>query len=215
VTATASSPPVRRSALEAIHAAAGARWLSDTQRWPVDYGEPAAEGATAGQAAGLAEIGPLDKLLVRGPDAMTAVGAAAPDAGVWPLGPDEVLLLFAAAEGAADRILAALASADVSVVDVGSAWTVLRLAGPAAPALMTELAPVSVDPRTFAEGSIAQGSLVNVRAIVRRHDAAIGPGYTILVARDEAAYAWSAIVDLGRDHGLRVVGPAAVARANR
>jgi glycine cleavage system aminomethyltransferase T len=74
---------------------------------------------------------------------------------------------------------------------------------------------MALDPAELADGSIAQGPLVNVRAIVRRHDAPVGPGYTILVAREDAHYAWHAIVELGEELGLRPAGAAAVARANR
>jgi heterotetrameric sarcosine oxidase gamma subunit len=209
MTATLGSP-IRRSALEAAHAAEGARWISVTARWPIDYGDRAAEAEAAARAAGLAEIGPVDKLVVHGLGAPALVRVAALGTGIWPIAPDEVLLLFRPGDGAAERVGQELGRGDGSVVDVGSAWTVLRLAGPAAPALMAELSPIDLDPRTFADGAIALGPLVNIRAIVRRHDAAFGPGYTILIARDEAAYAWHAIRELGAPHGLRVVGPAAV-----
>lgn len=212
---SAVAPPVRRSAIEAEHARLGARWLSDDTRWPLDYGDPSAEAEAAARAIGLAEVGPLDKLLVRGPEAAATVGVVGLDAGVWVLDEDEVLLLHRPADGARERIAAALTGPDLSLVDLGSAWAVLRLAGPGAPALLAELSPMPLAPDELADGAIAQGSLVNVRAIVRRHDAPIGPGYTILVAREDAAYAWHAITELGEGHGLRPVGPAAVARAAR
>ena len=208
-----AAPPVRRSALEAEHARLGARWVADDARWPADYGDPTAEAATAARAVGLAELGPLDALLVRGPKAAAAVGAADLDAGVWVLGPDEVLLLYRPAGDAQRTIEEALAGADVSLVEMSSAWTALRLAGPGAPALLTELSPMPLGPGDLPDGAIAQGPLVNVRAIVRRHDAAFGPGYTILAAREDAHYAWHAIAALGEGHGLAFVGPAAVARA--
>jgi heterotetrameric sarcosine oxidase gamma subunit len=210
---TATVRPIRRSALEAEHERLGARWTSDEARFPTDYGDPGGEAESAARAIGLAEIGPLDALLVRGPGAAASVEAAGVDAGVWVLGPDEVLLLFRPAAGAADRLRSALGGADVA--DLSSAWTVLRLAGPGAPTLLAELSPMALDPAELADGSIAQGPLVNVRAIVRRHDAPVGPGYTILVAREDAHYAWHAIVELGEELGLRPAGAAAVARANR
>jgi heterotetrameric sarcosine oxidase gamma subunit len=212
---TATVRPIRRSSLEAEHERLGARWTSDEARFPTDYGDPGGEAATAAGAIGLAEIGPLDALLVRGPGAAASVEAAGVDAGVWVLGPDEVLLLFRPAAGAADRLRSALGGADVALADLSSAWTVLRLAGPGAPTLLAELSPMALDPAELADGSIAQGPLVNVRAIVRRHDAPVGPGYTILVAREDAHYAWHAIVELGEELGLRPAGAAAVARANR
>ena len=44
-----------------------------------------------------------------------------------------------------------------------------------------------------------------------RQDAGAQPGYTMMIARDEAAYAWDAIRHIGAAHGLIPVGPAAVA----
>ena len=208
-----AAPPVRRSALEAEHARLGARWVADDARWPADYGDPAAEAAAAVRTVGLAELGPLDVLLVRGPKAAAAVGAADLDAGVWVLGRDEVLLLYRPAGEAQRSSEEALVGADVSLVEMSSASTVLRLAGPGAPALLAELSPMPLGPDELADGAIAQGPLVNVRAVVRRHDAATGPGYTMLVAREDAHYAWHAIAELGEGHGLAFVGPAAVARA--
>ena len=213
MSASIAAPAIRRSALENEHARLGARWVSEDARWPADYGHPAGEADAAASAAGLAELGPLDKLLVRGPEAAASVAVVGLDAGVWVLGPDEVLLLFRPEDNAAARIAEALASVDVSLVDVGSAWSVLRLAGPAAPALLTELSPMPLAPRELDDGAVAHGPLVNVRAVVRRNDAAVGPGYTILVAREDAAYVWHAITELGEGHGLRAVGPGAVARS--
>ena len=202
----ARTPPVRRSALEAAHTAAGARWLDETRHWPVDYGDGPGEADAAARHAGLAELGPFDKLLVRGPDATTVAGSVDEDR--WLLGPDEVLVLVPPAEGPA-------ATVDGSIVDVSSAWSVLRIAGPAAPAILAEASPVDLDPRSFAEGRVAQGPMANVRAIVMRRDASFGPGYTILVARDEAAHAWNALLSLGQPFGLAIVGPNAVAARAR
>jgi glycine cleavage system aminomethyltransferase T len=36
------------------------------------------------------------------------------------------------------------------------------------------------------------------------------PGFTLLVARDEAEYLWGALLQLGRGHGLVPVGALAV-----
>jgi hypothetical protein len=103
------APVVRRSALESAHAALGAAWVDETVRWPTGYGSPAAEAAAAAVGAGLAEIGPLEELLLRGPGARAAVEPLVgqdPAVGrllaadlrgehgeAWTLGPDEVLLV--------------------------------------------------------------------------------------------------------------------------
>ena len=57
---------LRAGALDAIHTALGAEWIDSTTRWALSYGDPASEAAAVAEHAGLAEIGPLDKVMVRG-----------------------------------------------------------------------------------------------------------------------------------------------------
>jgi heterotetrameric sarcosine oxidase gamma subunit len=125
-----------------------------------------------------------------------------------------VLLIYGPGDGVREGFAAALAGHDLSLVDVSSAWTILRLAGPGAPALLAELSTMALHPEELSDREIVQGPFVNVRAIVRRHDAQVGPGYTMLVPREVAAYAWRAITERGAEHGLRAVGPAAVDRTS-
>mgnify|MGYP001462526129 CR=1 FL=1 len=63
----------------------------------------------------------------------------------------------------------------------------------------------------MAPADLLQAPLAGVRAFVAREDAGAQPGYTIMIARDEAAYVWDAICHVGASHGLIPVGPAAVA----
>ena len=216
---------VRRSALEAAHAAAGARWLSDDVRWPAGYADDEAPEGTR-----LAEVGPFDELLLRGPGALAAIatltGEAHDDARprvvpadlrgtrgeAWLLGPDEALLVAPVGEWVV-TLARDLASEDVSAIEMTGTRTTLRLAGPAAPDILAELSAADTHPRSMAEGSLAQAPMVGVRAFIARQDAIEGPAYTMMVSRDEARYIWDAIRQIGAAHGLRVVGPAAVAVA--
>jgi heterotetrameric sarcosine oxidase gamma subunit len=202
---------VRRSALEVEHEVLGARWAAAATRFATDFGDPSAEADGAARGAGLAELGPLDKALVRGPDAADVVSGAALGTATWVLAPDEIILM-ARPDFDLIAIAAARLAPDVSVVDVSSRWALLRLGGPLAAKIMTELTTLDLDPTRFADGRIAQGHMVNVPAIVRRHDAICGVAYSFLVHRDHAAYAWDAIARIGRAHGLRVVGSEALAR---
>ncbi len=235
MTASSAARAVRRSALEASHVTLGARWVAEDVHWPDRYGPTDTTDASASadailDGAGLAEIGPLDELLLRGPGALavaaglTYVGsseatgrAVAADlrgeaGAAWFLGPDEVLLL-APVGGSALAVLAAeLATDDVSTIEMTGARTSLRLAGPAAPAILGELCPADTTPATMGPGDLVQAPLAGVRAFIARQDAGGHPGYTIMVARDEAAYVWDALRHVGAPHGLTPVGPAAVAR---
>lgn len=226
----AQTPVVRRSAIEARHEALGATFMSDTDRWPRHYGDPDGERAAARDRAGIAEIGPFEELLLRGPgaadiaarlrggtipDRPTAFRGVALETGgvtgeLWALGPDEILLV-GPASGWAERMAGTLASADVSAIDMTGARTSLRLAGPAAPAVLSELCRVDTTLRTMAPAALIQASLAGVRAFIARLDADGAPGYTMMVSRDEAAYVWDSLREIGEAHGLVAVGPDAVA----
>ena len=216
---------VRRSALEARHAALGARWIGDDVRWPAGY-DPQTGGPGAGVL--LAEIGPLEEWLLRGPGALAvaaklaegppgtdAVGRvlAIPSvagAEAWVLGPDEVLLVAPIGRSDFATIAAACASADVSAIEMTGARTTVSVVGTAAPDVLAELCPADTRPASFPEGRLMQASVVAVRAFVARRDVRGAPGYTLMVARDEAAYVWDAIRHVGAPHGLGVVGPVAL-----
>ena len=230
MTSLPAAAVVRRSSLEAIHVALGARWVAEDARWPDGYGtaDAVADANAVAGAAGLAEIGPLDELLLRGPGALAAARLAtdSPAATVgravaadlrgeavaaWFLGPDEVLLLAPIGGSALTALAMELASNDVSVIEMTGARTSLRLAGPAAPAILAELCPADTTPATMASADLIQAPLAGVRAFIARRDAGVHPGYTIMVARDEAAYVWEAIRHVGALYGLIAVGPAAIA----
>lgn len=221
---------VRRSALEARHVALGATFASETDRWPTHYGDAAAERTAAVAAAGLAELGPYGELLLRGPGAADLasrlVGGALPTrpavvratlggttGAAWCLGPDEILLVGPAGAWT-DELADRLGGADASAIDMTGARTALRMAGPAAPAIMAELCTVDTTPPGLDEGELLQAPVGGPRAFIVRHDTRDGlPGYTFLVARDEARYVWDATLAIGAGHGLVPVGPAAVAAA--
>jgi heterotetrameric sarcosine oxidase gamma subunit len=209
--------PIRRSPLEAVHAALGASWVAETARWPASYGDLAAETAAVVAGAGLSDLGPIDKVVVRGQRtvaAMTAAGVAvftgtvvplpAGDVGAWCLGDDEVIVLGRA--GILDPLVSTLEAAGAAVTDVGSGFAVLRLLGPASPAILEQACPVDLAPRALENERIVQAPVVGVRMVVARQDQGDILAYTLLVARDLAEHAWEALVDLGRDLGLVPVG---------
>ena len=221
---SAAAWAVRRSAIESRHAALGARWIGDDVRWPAAY-DPQTGGP--GTPVRLAEIGPFEEWLLRGPGALEAtnalladdataeVGRVAADAAdasgadveAWVLGPDEVLLLAPVGAASLAATAGSLASGEVSVIEMTGARTTVRIVGTAAPALLAELCPADTRPASFPEGGLIQAPVVAVRAFITRRDAGGEPGYTLMVARDEAAYVWDSILHIGEPHGLAVVGP--------
>lgn len=233
MTGLASVRVVRRSALEAAHLALNALWLSEEIHWPAGYGrsEPAVEAAAVAKGAGLAEIGPFDELLIRGPGALAAISGLATAAtpprvgfvievnlrgepwAAWILGEDEVLLLSPAGGSLLTPRGEGLTSEWVSAIDMSGTRTVLRLAGAAAPAILAELCPDDTTTGAMDPGVIIQAPLAGVRALITRQDAGSQPGYTILIARDEATYAWDALLAIGAAHDLTPVAPARLAPA--
>lgn len=222
------APAVRRSAIEAAHVALGAAWLADDVRWPSGYGDASVEASAVASAAGLAEIGPYEELLLRGPAAtevaagLATAGTAAPErpavvpvplggvtGAAWFLAPDEVLLVGLLIGWSAD-LAARVASLDVSAVEMTGARATLRLVGPAAPAILAELCPADTTPASLLEGALIQAPLAGPRAYLTRRDHGGWPGYTWMLARDEARYVWESVLRVGKHHGLVAVGPAAV-----
>jgi glycine cleavage system aminomethyltransferase T len=74
---------------------------------------------------------------------------------------------------------------------------------------------VDLSPRALPNERIAQAPLVGVRMVVARQNQGDLTGYTLLVARDLAEYAWDALLDLGRDLGLAPIGGSAATPADR
>ena len=228
--------PVRRSPLESIHERLGARWRSDTERWPVSYGDEAAEARVLREGIALAEPGPYDKIVVRGPSTLVDLrwlGLAA-QAGrfeparttdginAWVPAEDEAILVRLAGAGAPPGRAATVAteslgeigeklrSAGPSVTDVSSGYTVLRLVGPGLPALLQELSPVDLSARAVPDLHMVAAPVVGCRMLLARRDHDGLPGFILLAVRDEAAYVWDSIVELGAAYGLRPVGAAAI-----
>ena len=229
--------PVRRSALEAVHARLGARWRSEQERWPVSYGDVEGESRALRDGIALAEPGPYDKLIVRGASIIADLrwlgfsarpGELLParsldGVNVWTLAADEATLVRSAGaaattsapaavgpEGSLSEIAGKLRSAGLSVVDVGSAYTVFRLVGPNLPFLLQELCPVDLSDRSVPDLRVVQAPFGGTRVVLARRDHGELPGFILLVVRDEAEFLWEVIVHLGEAHGLRPVGAMAI-----
>ena len=83
-----------------------------------------------------------------------------------------------------------------STVDVSSGHAVLRLAGRHARALLAAACPVDLAEHAVPDRTIVQAAVAAVRVVLARIDEDGEPGFTILVARDEARYLWDALTEL-------------------
>ncbi len=220
---TAWRQPVRRSPLEPVHIALGAIWPEDAARWPTTYGDEVAEAAALAETAAIAEIGPIDKLVIRGRQteaALHTLGVSVATRAVvkgegpiqaWCLADDEAMLLVpgshsAATGSATAELVERVETIGATVTDLSSGINVLRLAGPAAPSILVEACAVDTSPAALDQGDIVQASMAGVRVSLARQDHSDAPAYTLLVARDQAEYLWESLRMLGAPHGLAAVG---------
>ena len=128
----------------------------------------------------------------------------------WVVADDEAYLVRLAGAGAApgraatvateslDEIATKLRSAGPSVVDVSSAYTILRLVGRRLPGAACRSSARSTRRLApCADLRIVQAPVVGVRMVIARRDHGDIPGWILLVARDDAEFVWDSIVDLG------------------
>ena len=210
----------------------------------MSYGDDAGEARVVEDGHRARRTGPYEKLIVRGPSTLVdlrrlglAAQAGLPRAArtldginAWVVADDEVLLVDSRRRrgpGRAATVATEIARRDrdqaalgrPSVIDVSSAYTILRLSGRRLPALMQELCPVDLSARAVADLRIVQAPVAGVRMVIARRDHGAIPGWILLVARDEAEYVWDAIVDsaglrasTGRVLAVRPPAPTAPAR---
>ena len=197
----------------------------------MSYGDPDGERRIVAETIGLAEPGLSDKWVVRGRGSLNACRAfglegraglvmpAAPGGiNVWAIADDEVWLVASACVAGGPPVaavdfapaVAQLRSVGTYVTDVSSGWSVLRLVGPRVRDLLEELIPENLGPAAVPDLAILQVSLAGCRVILARCDNEGLPGFTLLVARDEAEHLWDVFTHLGEAYGLRPVGASAL-----
>lgn len=221
--------PVRRSPIAGLAARLGANWLDETIHWASDYGDVSGEIAAALGGCVVADWGPIDKLAVKGPTGrrvLEDLGIGAPLGETlatkldkvairsWALAPDETLLILAADASpsgtAAAVVTAAVEAAGATVTNLSSGLAGMRVVGPAARELLIEICAVDLDADRFADGSIAMAPMGNVRVTFARRDIGSMPAFDLLVARDQAAYLFEALLHVGAVHGAIVAGQRAI-----
>jgi len=137
---------------------------------------------------------------------------------VWTIADDEIWLVgYAPTPGGppASAIdfgpaVTAARRAGVHVTDLSSGWTVLRLYGPRVSELFEELVAEDTAPAGMPDLAIAQVPMGGCRVILSRRDTDGIPGFTLLVARDDAEHLWEVAEHLGAAYGIRPVGALAL-----
>jgi sarcosine oxidase subunit alpha len=221
-----SSLVVARSPLHHWHTAHGARFAeSGSWQVPATFSDPEREAAAARSGIGLADLSAFAKISVQGQGAANLTRAIAPDSpgrkllGVATLqlrGPvlacrltAEHLLLLASTtdgKGFAEALNELEPGAALVQTDVTSAYAGFGLVGPRAEDVLRQLTPLDVSASAFPEGSCAETSLAEVRALLLRTPGPSLPSVRIYVAWDLGEYVWERLVDVGRRWALQPLG---------
>jgi sarcosine oxidase subunit alpha len=228
--------PAKRSSIHARHRELGGNvmWAGDWRR-AYDYGNPRAEALAVHETAGLIDVSTLGKLIVTGPDAGELLdrlypnrfsnlkpgriryGVMASDAGrimddgtVCRLDDDSFYVTTTSSGAGAVYDWFSWWLADwrlrVHLTDVTQGLGAVNLAGPRAREIMTRLTDLdcSSDAFTYLDGKRAE--VAGVPCLILRIGFVGEVGYEIHFPSAQGEHLWDALVDAGRDHGLKPFG---------
>lgn len=221
--------PYLTSPLRTRWEALGARVVDVAEGWslPAAFAGAQAEVEAARRGVALGDESARGKLLIQGSQAEAAVAralGAAPGAvgATAALGGAEVCrlrpdLLFLGAPpaqraGLLEALTAAAAAASslTTVTDVTHGRFELRLVGPAAPELLSQVCGLDLHPSAFPSGQGRQTSVAKTRQLVVRADLAALPAYRLIGGRALGAFVWDALMVAGRELGLVPIGAQAL-----
>jgi sarcosine oxidase, subunit alpha len=228
--------PAKRSSIHDRHRALGAniKWAGDWRR-AYDYGDPQAEALAVHRAAGLIDVSTLGKLLVRGPDAgefldrlypnrfsdlkpgRIRYGVISSDAGrIVDDGTicridDETFYVTTTSSGAgAVEEWFSWWLADwrmqVQLTDLTQGTSAVNLAGPRAREILGELTDLDCSAEAFRYLDGKQGKVAGVPCLILRIGFVGEVGYEIHFAAAYGEHVWDALMEAGRDKGIRPFG---------
>ena len=121
------------------------------------------------------------------------------------LGPDEWLVIVPPErrEGLAEMLGKALAGLHVSVNDISSGQTIIRLRGARARDVLSKGCPVDLHPRAFGAGQCAQSHIAKSNALIIQVDDT--PTYDVIVRRSFADYLARWFNHAGMEYDIAVV----------
>jgi heterotetrameric sarcosine oxidase gamma subunit len=181
------------------------------------------EGARSRAPLTLADVSALTKTLVRAPAQGAMAGAlgvpfgrAARDASgalVTGSGPGEWTIIGAVGAGAAERarleaVAAGLAGGDlITVLDLTHGRALIRLTGPAAPALLAKVCAIDLADHRTPNGTALRTSVAKLTTDLVRDDQEAVPSYLLHCERSYGQYLSEALLDAGAEFGAEVDGP--------
>ena len=228
--------PAKRSSLHARHHEAGANvmWAGDWRR-PYDYGDVEEEVLAVHERAGLIDVSPLGKLLVRGPEAgdfldrlypnrvstlapgrirygviSSEAGRIMDDGTICRLDEDSffVTTTSSGAEAVAEWFSWWLAAwrMEVELTDVTQGLAGINVAGPRARAVLESLTATDCSPEAFGYLDARQAHVAGVACLILRIGFVGELGYEIHFPAALGEYMWDALLQAGGPFGIRPFG---------
>ncbi len=228
--------PAKRSSIHGRHRElnANVKWAGDWRR-PYDYGDPEGEALAVHRAAGLIDVSTLGKLLVRGPDAgefldrlypnrfsnlqpgRIRYGVISSDAGrivddgtVCRIDEDTFYVTTTSSGAGAVEEWFSWWLADwamrVQLTDVTQGLSAVNLAGPRARDIMGKLTDLDCSAEAFRYLDGKQALVAGVPCLILRIGFVGELGYEIHFAAAYGEHVWDALLDAGREHGIRPFG---------
>jgi len=236
ILAAGRHPPVRRTPMHHWHQEAGARWLDAGQwKRPEFYVDPAAEVRLVRSAAGIIDVSTLGKMEVIGPDAgqlldrvyvnhfanlpggKARYGVMCNEDGI--LFDDGVAarldrdhFFLTATTGNAEAVYQWLElwkttwRLNATVINQTAALAAMNLAGPRSRETLARLTSLDLSPQAFSYMAIGEDEVAGVRCKLLRVGFVGELGYEIHCPTQRAWHLWEAILQAGRDFGLRPFG---------
>lgn len=214
-----SGVPQRLSPLHVVAGSAGAQF-APLAGWQVAqvYTSVREEEALARSGAGLADQTARGRILIEGREAGSLLGVELGIGSGAALGKGRAyrlrgdLFLISTPPGAEEEVLAGLraqaAGRQLTLTDLTHARAELRLVGPAAPAVLSQLC--GLDLSRFPDGEARQGSVAKTAQLILRRDLGGLPAFSLIGARSLGAYLWEALMEAGRAAGIAPIGQAAL-----
>jgi len=228
--------PAKRSSIHRRHRELGAniKWAGDWRR-AYDYGDPQGEALAVHQAAGLIDVSTLGKLLVRGPDAgefldrlypnrfsdlkpgRIRYGVISSDAGrivddgtICRVDDDTFYVTTTSSGAGAVEEWFSWWLADwrmrVQLTDLTQGLSAVNLAGPRAREILGELTDLDCSAEAFKYLDGKQANVAGVPCLILRIGFVGEVGYEIHCASAHGEHLWDALMQAGRDNGIRPFG---------
>ena len=231
--ASASAPPLRKTALHAAHVALGARMVP-FGGWdmPVEYSGITAEHLAVRERVGLFDVSHMGEIEIAGADALAAVqqltsndasrlavgqiqysslttpeGTVVDDVLVYRWAPEHFLLVVNAGNIEKDWgwIQAHIAGAgDAVAVNSSSRYALIAIQGPAAAAVLQPL--TGVDLADLKYYWFAHGEFAGVRGTVSRTGYTGEDGFEVFCPPGQAESLWKTLLHAGQAYGILPCG---------